>query len=263
MKKKSNVYYQENDYMVCICNDDIKIKVDIDMVEKMQDLYWGYRKGRVYSTTNGQHQGLAQFIMGSNFKGEKILFNTDDHFDYRRKNLYTGNTYTLKDNYYIGKCYKGYEFLIDVEDYDLVKPYKWHVDPNGYVITKIDNIVIKQHRMVLGLKNNDPREVDHINHNQLDNRKSKLRIVNRSQNCMNTRIGSNNKSGIKGVYKPKGFNKWCVQIQANGKKQYLGSYEKLEDAISVRSLAEKELHGEYACNNIRDSKMGNQQPSLE
>lgn len=179
---------------------------------------------------------------------KKVLRKNKKGYDYRKSNLFAGNTYIKKDNYYEGYCFNGEMFLIDAEDYDLIKPYTWHVDKNGYVIAKINGEVFKQHRMILGLSKTDPREVDHIHHNQLDNRKSQLRIVNRSQNCINKRLLKANTSGIKGVYYSKSKNKlgyWIAQISFDGKRHYLGCFKNKEDAIKARKEAEIKYHKEF------------------
>lgn len=49
----------------------------------------------------------------------------------------------------------------------------------------------------------------------------------------------NNKSGVTGVYFDKETKKWRAEIMVKGKKEKLGRFEKLEEAIKARHLAEK------------------------
>lgn len=53
-----------------------------------------------------------------------------------------------------------------------------------------------------------------------------------------------NTSGYTGVYRSKKNNRWVAQITFKGKTYYLGSYEKIEDAIAARKHGE-ELHEEF------------------
>lgn len=53
------------------------------------------------------------------------------------------------------------------------------------------------------------------------------------------KINKNNTSGYKGVFQKRG--KWAASIQYKKKTYYLGSYEKLEDAVRVRKLAEEKV----------------------
>ena len=77
--------------------------------------------------------------------------------------------------------------LIDLDDVDKCKRFKWGMYFNGYFYGNINKILrIRLHRFVLGLDDwNINNEVDHINRNRADNRKSNLRIVNRSDNNKN------------------------------------------------------------------------------
>lgn len=77
--------------------------------------------------------------------------------------------------------------LIDLDDVDKCKRFKWGMYSNGYFYGNINKILrIRLHRFVLGLDDwNINNEVDHINRNRADNRKSNLRIVNRSDNNKN------------------------------------------------------------------------------
>ena len=55
-------------------------------------------------------------------------------------------------------------------------------------------------------------------------------------------VRKDNTSGYKGVYLKD--DRWAVRIQYKGKRYYLGTYDKLEDAISVRKEAEEKIREE-------------------
>lgn len=57
------------------------------------------------------------------------------------------------------------------------------------------------------------------------------------KNVFSEKISKNNTSGYKGVYKKR--DKWAAKIQYKKKNYYLGSYERLEDAVNARKEAEK------------------------
>lgn len=161
------------------------------------------------------------------------------------------NVYDLTGDYGIGYTSKGEEFYFDKEDYDLIKPYTWYFNTEGYVITIAFGKTIRMHILIM----NSPKgkDVDHINHNVSDNRKSNLRICEHYQNIINTKNYSNNTSGRKGVSWDKSRNKWIVSICVNRKQIYLGRFEDFEDAVQVRELAEQKYHKEYSNNNISES----------
>ena len=77
----------------------------------------------------------------------------------------------------------GYKILIDAEDEEKVRGYKWHVtkDQKGNLSVMSSNRVYL-HQLLLGFPEG---EVDHINLNRLDNRKKNLRAVTHQQNQMN------------------------------------------------------------------------------
>ena len=88
-------------------------------------------------------------------------------------------------------------------------------------------------------------QIDHIYHDNWDNRKEKLRIATSSQNCMNQKTYKNSTSGYKGINWSKKRNKWCVRIQFNKKRICLGFFDNLEDAIKCRQNGEIKYHGEF------------------
>lgn len=233
--------------MVCECPNEKYFIFDKEDYDKIKNYFWNFNnKGSVITHINRKVVMLKRFLLDVTDPSKKVLIRNKDNTDYRKQNLFYGNIYKEYEDYYEGECFDGQKFKIDKEDYEKIKPYVWHVDSNGYVIGKVNGEVFKQHRFILNLSKTDKREVDHIYHDQLDNRKKNLRIVNRSQNCQNERIPSSNSSGVKGIYKQKGYDKWMVQINNQGKRYYLGSYANLDEAIKVRKEAEQKMHGEYA-----------------
>lgn len=80
-------------------------------------------------------------------------------------------------------------------------------------------------------------EVDHIDHDTLNNTNQNLRIVSRGENCQNKKgAQKNSKSGRRGVSWNKSSKKWMVQVRANNKVTTVGLYEDIEEA----DLAAKE-----------------------
>lgn len=74
--------------------------------------------------------------------------------------------------------------LIDKKDLEKVTKYKWRL-AGSYVKGGEDNNTWL-HRFIMDCVDGD-MDVDHINHNTYDNRRSNLRIVTRKENCSNRR----------------------------------------------------------------------------
>ena len=56
------------------------------------------------------------------------------------------------------------------------------------------------------------------------------------KNVFSKKVSKNNTSGYKGVFQKRG--KWAASIQYKKKNYYLGSYDRLEDAVNARRQAE-------------------------
>ena len=161
------------------------------------------------------------------------------------------NIYDLSGEYGIGYTNKGEEFYFDLEDYNKIKDYYWFKTNYGYIatVTNVGNEVL-MHRFILGLpKFNFDIEVDHIKHKRYDNRKSELRIVDKSKNQKNKVLQANNTSGVAGVNWNKSHGKWCARININEKRVELGYYSNFEDAVTVRKEAEEKYYKEYSYKN--------------
>jgi hypothetical protein len=126
--------------------------------------------------------------------------------------------------------------LIDLDDVEKIKNYKWGIGNGGYTINANNSILL--HRFILNIKPKYGYVVDHINRNRLDCRKNNLRITTFKENSINRGTQSNNTSGVTGVSFEKRRNKWESHIKSNGKKKFLGYYDCIEDAIKARKEAE-------------------------
>lgn len=134
---------------------------------------------------------------------------------------------------------KGEVILVDNDDFDMVSKYCWYVSTKGYAYSRKNKKHVSMHRLLM---TPEKLQVDHINRNKLDNRKSNLRLVTNQQNQYNTRLPRNNTSGFKGVYYNKDCDKWSAQITVNKKTINLGLFENKELAIQARLLAEKQYY---------------------
>jgi hypothetical protein len=140
--------------------------------------------------------------------------------------------------------------VIDATDAERVLAFRWHAQhchgiwyaarnaPRG---TRPQKVLM--HRVVLG---QECPEVDHINGNGLDNRRSNLRPATRADNSHNCRIQVNNTSGFRGVSWCKRDQKWIAMIRSNVRQLNLGRFATAEEAARAYDAAAVRLHGDFA-----------------
>ncbi len=159
---------------------------------------------------------------------------------------------------------RGYVALIDAEDSEKVLAYKWHVLINKknpvttsiYVIGRIKGRTVYLHRFIMDAPKN--LQVDHINHNGLDNRRANLRLATPSQNQYN-RIHTNTKTGFRGVKlcRTSKTAPFYAGIRSENRYYNLGSFKTREEAAIAYDRKAIELHGEFAVLNFpTTSRMG-------
>jgi len=88
-------------------------------------------------------------------------------------------------------------------------------------------------------------EIDHMNGNPLDNRKSNLRICEYRENLRNPCIRKNNTNGYPGIWKNH-LGRFRAAILVNYRKINLGTYATFEETVEARIKAENRYHGEFA-----------------
>lgn len=141
--------------------------------------------------------------------------------------------------------------IVDDEDYEWLSQWKWYVMIGGnsqglaYAVRdKMKNrkkIAIYMHKLVINAPNNT--NIDHINHNTLDNRKQNLRIATHRQNIRNMHQ-KYNKCGYKGIYKAN--QKYAAKITVDYKGIYLGVYDTAKKAAEAYDQAARDYFGEFA-----------------
>lgn len=133
--------------------------------------------------------------------------------------------------------------IIDIEDLERCKPYKWTLRNDGYVSTKKNYKGIKLHRFIANTP--EGMHTDHINRNRLDNRKDNLRICSQQENNKNKGLYSVNKTGHRGIEVREMTTKtvYLSVIRFEGKSHHLGSFDNIDDAIKAREQAELKFYG--------------------
>lgn len=131
--------------------------------------------------------------------------------------------------------------IIDAEDVDKCKEIGiWSLTKAGYIINCKTGIYL--HRYIMNCPND--LEIDHVNHNLLDNRKSQLRFATSSQQKMNTKRRKDNTSGHRGVYFDTDRQKWAVHLK-DGDKRIAKRFNSYEDAVKYCEIKLDEIHQEF------------------
>jgi hypothetical protein len=156
---------------------------------------------------------------------------------------------------------RGYVAVIDDADYDRVMAAgAWHAHRQRKGMYALHTVYIKgskphkwltlrMHRFILGVT--DPKiDVDHRDHNGLNNRRANLRVATRSQNRANGRKPRGTSSTFKGVSFHKKLRKWQAYITANGKRTYLGLFEREADAAFAYYSAALKYFGEFTTTSL-------------
>lgn len=142
------------------------------------------------------------------------------------------------------------EAIVSDRDFKELSKYKWHVTAQGYAgrgkVIDGKRTVVLMHREI-----KQGKEIDHINCDRLDNRRSNLRISTRSQNMANTPIRSTNTSGYKGVSWSKSNKKWYSYICIEGKTKCIGHFTDKLEAAKAYNLEARKYFGNFArLNNV-------------
>lgn len=153
---------------------------------------------------------------------------------------------------------KGYQAIVDDEDYEKVSQYKWHIAKGKklYATRSLSKNIRGRkalQNMAAFIIEVPPGFVpDHINANGLDNRKCNLRVATISQNIVSRRRMDRERgysSRFRGVTLQYG-KKWIAAIKVNGKRKHLGVFPCQICAAFSYDMAAIETYGEFAQTNL-------------
>jgi hypothetical protein len=142
--------------------------------------------------------------------------------------------------------------LVDDEDFEWLNKFCWYQKNHGYVACHPPKVGNKRpeyllHRLIMGIeKCGREIEVDHINNNKLDNRRSNLRLCTRSENMRNATKRRNCTSKYKGVSLNKRTKRWLARYAVNGTEYIIGTFLTEEAAARAYDAAIRSIFGAFA-----------------
>jgi hypothetical protein len=152
--------------------------------------------------------------------------------------------------------------LVDDEDYNYLNQWRWYAyKDHGTFYARRNSSCdesgkrksILMHRLIIRVEKN--LQVDHKDHNGLNNQKCNLRICTHAENQKNrTSTGKVKYLGVHYITQKRNnkiYIKITATISVNNKLIYLGLYKTIEDAARAYDEAAKKYHGEFANLNFK------------
>jgi len=137
--------------------------------------------------------------------------------------------------------------IVDAEDYDHLMQFKWFYTCYGYAARNARDKTLLMHRVILSADKGF--NIDHINGDALDNRKSNLRFCSQAENSRNRKLRKGGTSKFKGVGWHKATGKWVAYIKVNYKHKHLGLFVDEKEAAMAYDAAALLYFGEFAATN--------------
>lgn len=203
---------------------------------------WEYYNGSIPSNYDCCH--INRKALDNRINNLKIVPTGHSHSVqiYRKCAVSKSSSY-IKDNIsYIALTNNEYA-IVDNEIFNYINKWNWNAHFNITTNTfyaqghphRQHGIILHMHRVIWEYYNGavPPKmQINHLNHNTLDNRRNNLQLVTNRQNCQDKlqKNGGNYTSIYPGVYWNSQKNKWHATININGKSKHLGYYLKERDA---------------------------------
>ena len=154
---------------------------------------------------------------------------------------------------------KGAFAIVDPDDYERLRQYKWHVCKRSNTSYAIRHkwlpgekryTTVSMHREVIDVP--EGLFVDHINHRGLDNRKANLRPATPAENARYALYPKkkNASSKYRGVWYYKKKKRWRAVIGINNTRKIIGSFHTELEAAKAYDAAAKKYYKEFAILNF-------------
>lgn len=136
--------------------------------------------------------------------------------------------------------------MVDAEDFGWLSKWRWSLHDGRAVRNHKrggKSHLIRLHRQIINLGFGDPRQVDHINRDPLDNRRENLRIARHAENrqnngCYRTEGRTSKYRGVS--WDPK-RGKWRAQATLNYRNHFIGRFDTEQEAADA-AAAWREQH---------------------
>lgn len=142
---------------------------------------------------------------------------------------------------------------IDEADLPIVSGYVWRGARNKrtlYAYTPTRNGPLAMHRLILDAPAD--ANVDHKDHDGLNNRRSNIRLATDHQSAWNTRKQLRSTSPYKGVHYQRSRKRWRSAIRIDGRLVRIGDFLTAEEAARAYDAKARETRGEFAYLNFPD-----------
>lgn len=152
------------------------------------------------------------------------------------------------------KITRGQFAQVDDEDFEYLNQFKWQAlksKTTWYAQRSTSRKLgprntIMMHREIIGITDKS-LEVDHEDHNGLNNQKNNLRKCTHAENCRNTSSNRDASSKYLGVFWNTTTNSWHAAI----KSKILGKFPNEIAAAEAYDKKAKEMYGEFANLNFK------------
>jgi hypothetical protein len=133
--------------------------------------------------------------------------------------------------------------VVDDRDYAYLARWTWRLHSRGYAERSEwkhgRTSCVLMHRVVL--QTPEGLETDHINGDQLDNRRVNLRMATHAENMQNRRNRKPCVSGLQYVTWDKARQLWVGRFWANGRQFWMGRFEDRHEALEAVLVKRAEL----------------------
>lgn len=140
--------------------------------------------------------------------------------------------------------------IVDWVDLPRILQWTWSANPTGRfwrAMTRNKPVTAKNllmHRLLLNAP--DDMQVDHINSNELDNRRINIRLATSAENQYNNCKRKGTSSRYKGVSWNKEQQRWIAYIRFKNVQYFLGYYENEEGAAHAYNVEATRCFGAFA-----------------